>query len=400
MSESLPARLVLADGRVFSGRSFGRPGEVAAEVVFNTAHTGYQEVLTDPSYRFEAVTFTVPILGIYGVPDELDAQSARPQAAGLVCREVSRRASSWRARRTLPEFMAEAGLLGIEGVDTRTLVKHLRDEGSQIGLLTTGEEPDAELVEKARAAPSMTGLDLAREVTCAEPYPWAEGFAAETAPWSREHPAPTAAPGGAGRLVVIDFGVKRDILRHLAARGLEVEVVPASTPAGEVLDRAPDGVLLSNGPGDPAAVAYGVETARALVAAEGPPVFGVCLGYQIICLALGARTRHMKFGHRGGNHPVRDVATGRVLITSHNHGFAVAPPSLEGTPLVPTYTSLFDGTLEGVRHRELPVAAVQFHPEAGPGPHDAQGFFDALVARVAAGRDAASTVAPSGRTKE
>lgn len=382
MTPSLPARLVLEDGRVFRGRSFGRPGEVVAEIVFNTTHTGYQEVLTDPSYRFEAVTFTVPILGIYGVASELDDESSGPQAAGMICREVSRRCSNWRARRTLPEYMEAAGLLGIEGVDTRSLVKHLRDEGSKMGVLTTGEEPDATLVDKARAAPRMDGLDLAKEVTCGEPYEWAEGFGPENHPWGHDLPAPRAAAKSQGQVVVIDFGVKRDILRHLYARGLSVTVVPGGTPAEEILERNPDGVLLSNGPGDPAAVHYGILAARKLVAAEGPPVFGVCLGHQILSLALGARTHHLKFGHRGGNHPVRDLETGKVLITSHNHGFAVDPHGLERTPLQPTYVSLFDGTLEGIKHKELPVQAVQFHPEAGPGPHEAGRFFDAFLARI------------------
>ena len=391
---ALPARLVLEDGRVFRGRHFGRPGEVVAEIVFNTSHTGYQEVLTDPSYRFEAVVFTVPILGIYGVGDALDDESARPQAAGMICREVSRRASSWRSRRTLPEYLEATGLLGIEGIDTRTLVKHLRDEGSKMGVLTTGTEPDAELVEKARRAPRMDGLDLAREVTTAEPYEWAEPFRPENHPWGHGSPAPEFAPGSQGQVVVVDFGVKRDILRHLASRGLKVTVVPASTPAEEILEREPDGVLLGNGPGDPAAVAYGIEAARRLVAAEGPPVFGVCLGHQILSLALGARTHHLKFGHRGGNHPVRELETGRVQITSHNHGFAVDPQGLERTPLVATHVSLFDGTLEGVRHKELPVRAVQFHPEAGPGPHEAGKFFDEFLAAVQAQRGARRPVAP------
>ena len=397
-----PARLILEDGRVFRGRSFGAPAEggVVAEVVFNTSHTGYQEVLTDPSYRFEAVCFTVPILGIYGVTSELDDQSAGPQASAIICREVSRRASSWRSRWTLPEYMEAHGVPGIEGIDTRTLVHHLRDHGSKIGVLSTGDEPDEELVERARRSPRMAGLDLAREVTTAEPYPWREGFAAENAPWGIALPEPMVTTGGRGEVVVVDFGVKRDILRHLTARGFDVTVVPAGTPAGEVLERAPKGIFLSNGPGDPAAVTYGVETARALIAAEGPPVFGVCLGHQIISLAMGARTHHLKFGHRGANHPVREAETGRVLITSHNHGFAVDPASLQDTPLVASYESLFDGTLEGVRHRELPVEALQFHPEAGPGPHDAAGFFERFARATDAGAQPAAVAGAAGRAAD
>ncbi|MCA8920666.1 MAG: glutamine-hydrolyzing carbamoyl-phosphate synthase small subunit, partial [Planctomycetes bacterium] len=314
----LPARLVLEDGSVFHGRSFGKPGEVIAEVVFNTSHTGYQEVLTDPSYCFEAICFTVPILGIYGVADEGDAQAKRPMASGMLCREVSRRASNWRARQTLPDYLEEHGLLGIEQIDTRSLTQHLRDHGAQIGVLTTGEEPDADLVDKARAAPRMQGLDLASRVTTREPYSWTTGFDAATTPHASTRQL--APPAQEGEVVVVDFGVKHDILRHLASRGMRVTVVPAQTSAEEVLARDPDGVLLSNGPGDPAAVGYGIELARALIAAEGPPVFGVCLGFQLMCLAMGAKAYKLKFGHRGANHPVRDERSGKVLITSMNHG--------------------------------------------------------------------------------
>ncbi len=381
-------RLVLEDGRVFPGRSFGAPVKAVAEVVFNTSPVGYQEVLTDPSYRFEAVVFTTPILGVYGVTDELDAQSDAAQAAAIICREVSPRPSSWRAVRSLPEHLRALGVPGLEGVDTRSLVQHLRDHGSMNGVVAPGDdEPVEALVEQARAAPRMAGLDLAREVTCGEPYTWSEGFAPANAPWGPALPQPAprqpGPPGEGAEVVVVDFGVKRDILRHLASRGLRVTVVPASTPAEEVLERAPGGVFLSNGPGDPAAVAYGSALARQLIEAERFPVYGVCLGHQLISLAMGARTRKLKFGHRGANHPVREVETGRVLITSHNHGFAVDPGSLERTPLVPAYESLFDGTLEGVRHRSLPVEAVQFHPEAGPGPHEAGAFFARFAAAVA-----------------
>jgi len=391
-SASGPAQLVLEDGRVFPGRAFGAPARAVAEVVFNTAHTGYPEVLTDPSYRFEAVCFTVPILGIYGVPDQADAQSATGQAAAVICREVCRRPSSWRSRRSLPEHLAALGIPGIEGVDTRSLVQHLREVGSLIGVIASADEPVEALVAEARAAPRMAGLDLAREVTTAAPYRWEEGFTPVTAPWGPALPAPTAAPGSGPEVVVVDFGVKRDILRQLVARGLGVTVVPASTPAAEVLERAPAGVFLSNGPGDPAAVTYGVALARELIAAERFPIYGVCLGHQILALALGARTHKLKFGHRGANHPVREVETGRVLITSHNHGFAVDPASLEGTAALATHESLFDGTLEGLRHRELPIAATQFHPEAAPGPHEAGAFF-ARFAEALAGDAAAAEVA-------
>lgn len=396
MPQQRPARLLLADGRMFRGRSFGADREVTAEVVFNTSHTGYQEVLTDPSYRFEAVVFTVPILGIYGVTDESDDQSSGPQAAAIVCREVAWRPSNHRSRRSLPEHLEALDVPGIEGVDTRSLTKHLRDHGSQNGLLTTSDEPEAALLERLRQAPKMEGLDLAREVTTKAPYAWTEAFGEHNEPGHLLLPRPFVAAGSAGRVVVLDFGIKRDILRHLASRGLDLTVVPASTPAEAILERQPDGVLLSNGPGDPAAVTYGVEAARRLIAHTergGPPVFGVCLGHQILSLAAGARTHHLKFGHRGANHPVREAETGRVLITSHNHGFAVDPASLGATALVPTYTSLFDGTVEGIRHRELPVAATQFHPEAGPGPHEAASFFDDFVRAIAVHRGAPATVA-------
>lgn len=392
MTRGRTARLVLEDGRVFPGRSFGSEADAVAEVVFNTSHTGYQEVLTDPSYRSQAVVFTVPILGIYGVAGEADDQSASPQAAAIICREASLRSSSWRAKQTLPEYMSAHGIPGIEGVDTRTLVKHLRDHGAKRGVITCSDAPDAELAQRAKDAPSMAGLDLAKEVTCQTAYPWTEGFVHENAPWNPGGEGPAQAESGTS-IVVVDFGIKYDILRHLASRGLSIDVVPANTPVEAILERKPAGVLLSNGPGDPAAVSYGIETAKALVAREDFPVYGVCLGYQILALALGAKTHKMKFGHRGGNHPVRDLETNKVLITSHNHGFAVDPERLDNTPLIATYESLFDGTLEGIRHRELPVAAVQFHPEAGPGPHEAGEFFDAFV------RAATTVAAPAGEKR-
>ena len=386
---NLPARLVLEDGRVFHGRSFGAHAEgglnAVAEVVFNTSHTGYQEVLTDPSYCGEAVTFTIPILGVYGVPGDLDAQSGKPRAAALICREASRRPSSWRSSETLHAYLERHGIPGIEGVDTRSLTQHLRDHGSQQGALSNDPTlSDAELQERARQAPRMEGQDLAKVVTTQEPYAWTEDFSPETSPWSHSLPKPDAAPGSAGRVVVIDFGVKFDILRHLVAQGCEVTVVPASSTMDEILALEPRGIFLSNGPGDPAAVSYAVETVRQLVEAAPCPIFGICLGHQILCLALGAKTHHMKFGHRGSNHPVREESTGKVLITAQNHGFAVDAASLEGTSLEPSYTSLFDCCLEGVRHTTLPIESVQFHPEAGPGPREAATFFARFAAAIKA----------------
>lgn len=377
---NVPAKLVLEDGRVFAGLAFGARGETTAEIVFNTSHTGYQEVLSDPSYCGQAVVFTVPILGIYGVAPGRDDESEKPQAAGIICREASRITSNHRSQATLSAHLQKHGIFGIEGVDTRALVQHLRENGAKNGILSSEDMDDASLVKKAKAAPNMNGLDLAKVVSTKEPYVWREPYGDE-GPW-RPTPARFAhAPGSAGRVIVVDFGIKRGILRHLVDRGFAVHVVPAQTSAEAILEQQPDGVMLSNGPGDPAAVTYGIECAKKL--AGKLPLFGVCLGHQILGLALGATTRKLKFGHRGGNHPVREVETGRVLITSHNHGFAVDPQHLGRTPLVATYESLFDGTLEGIRHRELPIAAVQFHPEASPGPHEAESFFDQFARAVA-----------------
>lgn len=397
---SLPARLVLEDGRVFHGKSFGAHADgglnTVAEVVFNTSHTGYQEVLTDPSYCGEAVTFTVPLLGVYGVPGDLDAQSGAPRAAALICREASRRPSSWRSKETLDAYLARHGIPGIEGVDTRSLTQHLRDHGSQQGALCNDPSvSDKELQERARKAPRMEGQDLAKVVTTKEPYAWTEGFNEETSPWSDNLVKPEVAPGSLGRVVVIDFGIKYDILRHLVDQGCEVMVVPASSTMDEILALEPRGIFLSNGPGDPAAVSYGVDTVRKLVEAAPCPIYGICLGHQILCLALGAKTHHMKFGHRGSNHPVREESTGKVLITAQNHGFAVDAQSLEGTSLEPSYTSLFDCCLEGVRHTELPIESVQFHPEAGPGPHEAASFFARFAAAIKAHAAATSQATSS-----
>jgi carbamoyl-phosphate synthase small subunit len=377
---SLPAKLVLEDGRVFEGRAFGAPGETTAEIVFNTSHTGYQEVLTDPSYCGQAVVFTVPILGIYGVAPGRDDESEKPQAAAIICREASRTASNHRSQITLQDYLKKHGIFGLEGIDTRALVNHLRENGAKNGVLSTQDLDDASLLAKAKAAPNMNGLDLAKVVSTKTAYTWKENYGDE-GPWRPTAKRFSHAPGSAGKVVVVDFGIKRGILRHLVDRGFAVQVVPAQTAAEAILEQQPDGVMLSNGPGDPAAVTYGIDCARKLLGKL--PLFGVCLGHQILGLALGATTKKLKFGHRGGNHPVREVETGRVLITSHNHGFAVDPTNLHRTPLIATHESLFDGTLEGIRHRELACAAVQFHPEASPGPHEAESFFDTFAKAVA-----------------
>ncbi|MBI3726574.1 glutamine-hydrolyzing carbamoyl-phosphate synthase small subunit [bacterium] len=393
--DTVPAKLVLEDGRVFPGEAFGAPGEVLAEVVFNTGHTGYQEVLSDPSYTGQAVVFTVPILGIYGVAPGRDDESDGPKAAAIICREASQVASNHRSRSTLGAYLKERRIFGLEGIDTRALVVHLRENGSKNGVLSTEDLDDASLLRKAKTAPDMNGLDLAKVVTTKTAYSWKEPYGDE-GPWRPTHARkPAREPGSAGSVIVVDFGVKRGILRHLVDRAFEVEVVPAQTRAEEILERSPDGVLLSNGPGDPAAVTYGIDAARKLLGKV--PLYGVCLGHQILALALGAQTRKMKFGHRGSNHPVRDNETGRVLITSHNHGFAVDPTHLSRTPLVATHESLFDGTLEGIRHKELPCAAVQFHPEGSPGPHEAESFFDGFARAIEKHRSRAPLPAASER---
>jgi carbamoyl-phosphate synthase small subunit len=346
---------------VFEGRGFGAGGETTGEVVFNTALAGYQEVLTDPSYSGQIVTMTYPQIGNYGINPE-DVESDRPQVAGFVVREISSVASSWRSSGDLDRWLAGFGIVGIAGIDTRALTRHLRTRGAQRGIISTrSTDPDA-LVARARASRSMVGADLAREVTCARPY---RSFA----PAALERP---------WRVVAYDFGIKRNILRMLAASGCDVTVVPATTAAEDVLALTPDGVFLSNGPGDPVPCRYAIEAAKRLM--ESLPVFGICLGHQILGLACGGRTYKLKFGHRGANHPVKNLLTGQVEITSQNHGFAVEGALFERPELELTHVNLNDGTVEGFRHRELPVMSVQYHPEASPGPHDSRYLFAEFVA--------------------
>ncbi|HUS68883.1 MAG TPA: glutamine-hydrolyzing carbamoyl-phosphate synthase small subunit [Kofleriaceae bacterium] len=368
-----PALLVLENGRAFRGRGFGAEGETVGEVVFNTAMTGYQEILTDPSYAGQIVVMTAPEIGNTGVNrDDLEAE--RPVCAGLAVRESSLRASNWRAERRLDRFMEDHGLIGIEGIDTRALTRTLRDDGAMRGAISTSTLDVGDLLERVRAAPSMEGLDLVPRVSCAEPYLWEE-------PSWRPPDVPAAAtPPADLHVVAYDFGVKRHILRLLRDAGCRVTVVPATTPAREALAIGGDGYFLSNGPGDPAAVTYGIEATRELVA-SGAPVFGICLGHQILGLALGAKTFKLPFGHHGGNHPVKDIATGKVEITSQNHGFAVAadslPPGAEAT-----HINLYDGTIEGIRLVDRPVFGIQYHPEASPGPHDAAYLFGRFVSAM------------------
>ena len=359
------ALLALADGRVFRGEALGAPGVGRGEVVFNTSMTGYQEILTDPSYRGQMVCMTYPLIGNYGINSE-DVESRRPWVAGFIVKEACPYPSSWRSRISLDDYLREHGIVGIQGIDTRALTRHLRDQGAQEGIIST-EEPDAaRLAERARALPGLIGRDLVSEVSVEQPHAWTEG------PWDLVR-GYTSPPTARFKVIAFDSGIKQTILRCLAGIGCDVEVVPADTGAAAVLERKPHGIFLSNGPGDPEAVPYLVETVRGL--AGKAPIFGICLGNQILGLALGGSTYKLKFGHHGGNHPVRDLETGRVEITSQNHGFAVDPRSIEKLGLVETHVNLNDGTSEGMRHRELPIFSVQYHPEASPGPHDAHYLF-------------------------
>jgi carbamoyl-phosphate synthase small subunit len=384
------ARLALEDGTVFEGLSFGRAGEVTGEVVFNTALCGYQEVLTDPSYAGQIVTMTYPHIGNYGVNRE-DVESARPQVAGFIVREASTVVSSWRASGELARYLDEHGIVGIDDIDTRALTRHLRTHGAKRGVVSAVDHDPASLVAKARSSRSMVGLDLAREVTCEAPWtfdPRAEGQSAAgpLVPVLKGTEAGRPREGEPlFRVVAYDFGMKRNILRNLAAAGCVVTVVPATTPAAEALALSPEGVFLSNGPGDPEPCTYAIAAAKELV--DRLPVFGICLGHQILGLACGGRTYKLKFGHRGANHPVKNLETGQVEITSQNHGFCVDPKLFERPDFVLTHVNLNDGTVEGFRLRDRPVLSVQYHPEASPGPHDSHYLFEEFVTRMRAHRE-------------
>jgi carbamoyl-phosphate synthase small subunit len=359
------AWLVLRDGRTFRGRALGAVGEASGEVIFNTAMQGYQEILTDPSYRGQIVAMTYPMIGNYGVNEE-DVESRRPWVNGFIVREASAIASNFRAGASLDNYLERHGIVGIQDIDTRALTRHLRDHGAQDGIVSSVEADPRRLVDRARALPGLIGHDLVAEVTAAAPYTWSEG------PWqlSRGHVAP---PAPRFHVVAYDCGIKFNILRQLRAIGCDVTVVPAATTSAEVLTRKPSGVFLSNGPGDPEGVPYLIESVRGLLGRV--PIFGICLGHQILGLAAGGRTYKLPFGHHGANHPVKDLSTGRVEITAQNHGFAVDPESVSALGWEPTHLNLNDGTCEGLRHREWPVFSVQYHPEASPGPHDANYLF-------------------------
>jgi carbamoyl-phosphate synthase small subunit len=373
-----PALLALADGTLMPGVSVGASGHAVGEVVFNTALTGYQEILTDPSYCRQIVTLTYPHIGNVGCNAE-DAESDRVHAAGLVIRHLPRRHSSWRAEQALDVYLRQRGVVAIGGLDTRALTGRLRQGGAQAGCIVAGPDIDADFaVRQARAFAGLQGMDLAQGVSCREAYPWQGGV------WTLQGFTPAPAPRF--RVVAYDFGIKRNILRCLAAVGCEVTVVPAKTPAAEVLARQPDGVFLSNGPGDPEPCDYAIAAVREFLD-RGVPLFGICLGHQLLGLAAGARTVKMKFGHHGANHPVFETTTGRVLITSQNHGFAVDEASLPAH-LKPTHRSLFDGSLQGIAHTDKPAFGFQGHPEASPGPHDAAHLFTQFADLMAAHRGA------------
>jgi carbamoyl-phosphate synthase small subunit len=364
----MEAILALEDGTVFHGSAAGAEGEARGEVVFNTSMTGYQEVLTDPSYSGQIVTMTCPEIGNYGVSSD-DVESRAPQVAGFIIRDESPVASNWRSERTLREYLVEHKIVAISDIDTRALTRQLRSGGVMRGVIGTGNGLDPEaLVERARSIPKMEGSDLVRDVTTGEAFDWPQEDPDEFGI------APARRAKTRLKIAAYDFGMKWNILRRLSAHGCDVRVYPASTPASELLASKPDGVFLSNGPGDPAPLTYAIDNAKTLVASK-VPVFGICLGHQILGLAVGGTTFKLKFGHRGTNHPVKKLATGKVEITSQNHGFAVDPKSLPDDVEV-THLNLYDGTVEGLRHKTQPMFCVQYHPEASPGPHDADYLFD------------------------
>jgi len=361
------AMLVLQDGTHFEGYSFGYEGEAQGEVVFNTSIVGYQEILTDPSYKGQIVTMTYPMIGNYGVNEE-DVESKKPQVEGFIVKEYSPAYSNFRASQSLGDYLKSSKIPGLEGIDTRALVRHIRDKGAKPGVISIHDLDLKRLKKKAKALQAMEGQDLVKEVSSRKSYGWKEGT------WSLEGKTAAKKKGAnLKKVIAYDFGIKENILRNLIDSGCQVTVVPADTPASEVLKQAPDGVFLSNGPGDPAAVGYAIKNVKALVGKV--PIFGICLGHQILGLALGAKTYKLKFGHRGGNQPVKNLDNGRVEITAQNHGFAIDPESLKKVGQL-THVNLNDNTVAGFKNVEKGILAVQYHPEASPGPHDSLYLFE------------------------
>ena len=374
---SKDAVLALEDGTWFRGVAAGASGETAGEVVFNTSMTGYQEVLTDPSYSGQIVTMTCPEIGNYGVASD-DCESLAPHVAGFIVREESPISSNWRAEGTLRDYLVRNRIVAIADIDTRALTRKLRSGGVMRGVVMTGSQLDPNaLVEKARAIPKMEGSDLVRGVTTAKMFDWPPGDVDETDAFAKP---PVRKAKRRLKIAAYDYGMKRNILHRLSAHGCDVRVYPATAPASELLATKPDGVFLSNGPGDPAVLTYAIDNAKTLVKSD-VPVFGICLGHQVLGLAMGGSTFKLKFGHRGANHPVKKLDTGKVEITSQNHGFAVDPATLPDEVAV-THLNLYDGTVEGLKHRTHPVFCVQYHPEASPGPHDADYLFDDFIAMI------------------
>lgn len=357
----MKALLALEDGTVFYGHTFAGEREVSGEVVFNTSMTGYQEILTDPSYKGQIVTMTYPLIGNYGVNSD-DIESNRIQVEGFVVREYEPAPSNWRSQKTLADYLNQQGVMALEGIDTRALTRHIRLAGAMKGVISTSDLDPVSLVKKAKASQGLVGRDIVKEVTCHKPYQWAQEQEARF------------------KVVALDCGIKFNIIRSLAQRGCDVTVVPAHTSAEEIRIINPDGIVLSNGPGDPEPITYAVDTIKRLM--PHYPMFGICLGHQLLGLALGGKTYKLKFGHRGANHPVKNLLTGKVEITAQNHGFCVDIDSIKDPEIQITHINLNDQTLEGMRHRTLPIFSVQYHPEASPGPHDASYLFDEFISFI------------------
>ncbi len=372
MKSKQKAILALEDGVEFEGWSFGFSGEKTGEVVFNTSMTGYQEILTDPSYKGQIVIMTYPLIGNYGI-NQQDIESQDPKVEGFIVKENSPIFSNWRGVHSLSDYLIRHHIMGVEGMDTRAITKHIRLAGAMKAVLSTDDLDRNRLIEKAKASPGLIGRDLVKEVTCRSPFSWKDSNDPQ---FSNHHFSPPISHAQL-KVVALDYGIKYNILRSLCDWNCEVTVLPASSSPESILSFQPDGILLSNGPGDPEGVPYAIETIRQLIGKK--PIFGICLGHQLLGLALGGKTFKLKFGHRGANQPVKDLRTGKVMITSQNHGFCVDPRSLDPAEVEPTQINLNDQTLEGMRHKRFPILSVQYHPEASPGPHDTQDLFGEFV---------------------